>query len=549
MLRRRVNYAHVYDQKVVALKNRIYHLHESKNDIGIKSQIKNQPLNLLVEALESIDDIDLIIRFIISAYKIKMGQLFLSLSETNKLRILSKLKNAVMQQLLEDLNADDVYELLSIVSPQVHKKIIFNASKELKEEIKKLKSFNFAHVGSIMNTTFATLLAGMQVGEAVNYLRINKDEFDIGEEIFVVNSDEEIVGSVRVKDLLFLDKSKTITEIVDKAFFSVGEVDDIDEVIDLFKKYSVSTVAVLDAQNKLVGIVSYNDVIPEILDSNIEDVYRFYGIRETKRSYLNSDISEIVKSRIFCLIMMLLAATFTTLAIDKFELMGVDYTAGISTAVLVPIIPVITDMCGNTGSQTTATVIQAVAAGDVKESDFFKVVKKELKVAVIIGAILAICNFYRLLIYYAIFQIDSKKFHTSSLQKVVQVVSSIINSSENFKDPSKLFKLGIVGALSSSLALFLVVIFSKFFGVLVPFLAIRFNYDPASVSAPALTTILDTIASVIFFGIGILLIQAAIKPIFNVNVNDGKLASATIATLKQMAETMGFEPMHKKRFV
>lgn len=539
----------MYDQKVVALKNRIYHLHESKNDIGIKSQIKNQPLNLLVEALESIDDIDLIIRFIISAYKIKMGQLFLSLSETNKLRILSKLKNAVMQQLLEDLNADDVYELLSIVSPQVHKKIIFNASKELKEEIKKLKSFNFAHVGSIMNTTFATLLAGMQVGEAVNYLRINKDEFDIGEEIFVVNSDEEIVGSVRVKDLLFLDKSKTITEIVDKAFFSVGEVDDIDEVIDLFKKYSVSTVAVLDAQNKLVGIVSYNDVIPEILDSNIEDVYRFYGIRETKRSYLNSDISEIVKSRIFCLIMMLLAATFTTLAIDKFELMGVDYTAGISTAVLVPIIPVITDMCGNTGSQTTATVIQAVAAGDVKESDFFKVVKKELKVAVIIGAILAICNFYRLLIYYAIFQIDSKKFHTSSLQKVVQVVSSIINSSENFKDPSKLFKLGIVGALSSSLALFLVVIFSKFFGVLVPFLAIRFNYDPASVSAPALTTILDTIASVIFFGIGILLIQAAIKPIFNVNVNDGKLASATIATLKQMAETMGFEPMHKKRFV
>nr|WP_245633474.1 magnesium transporter [Candidatus Mycoplasma haematobovis] len=193
--------------------------------------------------------------------------------------------------------------------------------------------------------------------------------------------------------------------------------------------------------------------------------------------------------------------------------------------------------------------MQAVAAGDVKESDFFKVVKKELKVAVIIGAILAICNFYRLLIYYAIFQIDSKKFHTSSLQKVVQVVSSIINSSENFKDPSKLFKLGIVGALSSSLALFLVVIFSKFFGVLVPFLAIRFNYDPASVSAPALTTILDTIASVIFFGIGILLIQAAIKPIFNVNVNDGKLASATIATLKQMAETMGFEPMHKKRFV
>lgn len=534
----------MYDQKVVALKNRLYHLHQSKNDIGIKSQIKNQPLNLLVEALESIDDIDLIIRFIISAHKIKMGELFLSLSESNKLRILSQLKNAVMQQLLEDLNADDVYELLSIVSPQIHKKIIFNASRELKEEIKKLKSFNFAHVGSIMNTTFATLLAGMQVGEAVNYLQINKDEFDIGEEIFVVNSDDEIIGLVRVKDLLFIEKSKTITEIVDKAFFSVGELDDIDEVIDLFKKYSMSTVAVLDAHNKLVGIVSYNDVIPEILDNNIEDVYRFYGIRETKRSYLNSDISEIVKSRIFCLILMLLAATVTTLAIDKFESMGVEYTAGISTAVLVPIIPVITDMCGNTGSQTTATVIQAVASGDIRETDFSKVIKKELKVAIVIGGILAICNFYRLLIYYAIFPIESKKFHKASLQTVSQVVNSAL------ENKTKLFRLGIVGALSSSLSLFFVVIFSKFFGVLVPFLAIKFDYDPASVSAPALTTILDTIASVIFFGIGIILIKAAIWPIFNMRAESGKLQmNLSFPALRIMAETMGFEPMHKISFV
>ncbi|AEG73431.1 Mg2+ transport protein [Mycoplasma haemofelis Ohio2] len=511
MLRNKLSYEGLYERQLESLTQKVFFLYDSKNDAGIKSQIRNQPLNLLVEAIEKIDDIDLAVRFIVASYRIKMGELFLSFTESNKIKILSKLNSAVLSQLLNDLNSDDVYEILNIVPSTLQKKILLNSSRSLKLEIKELKSFDFGHVGSIMNNTFVTFVEGMNIGEAINFLHINKDAFDIGEEIFVTNTDDEIVGFVRTKNLLFHRESESISEVIEKSYFSVGVSEGIDEVIDLFKKYSPSTVAVIDENSKLVGIVNSSDVIPEIIDNNMEDVYHFYGIRDTYKTYLNSDVMEIVKSRIFCLIITLLAATVTTYAIDKFETLGVSWTAGISSAILVPIIPIITDMCGNTGSQTTATIIQAVASGEVKDRDIWKVIRKELKVALVIGLVLALFNFCRLIIYYTMVPIDSSKFHLQD------------SSSSGITAKDKLFLVGMVGAFSSSISLFLVVLCSKFFGVLIPFMAIRFNYDPASISAPVLTTILDTVSSVIFFGIGVMFLNWTISPIFGMNVSNGKL--------------------------
>ncbi|WP_216083479.1 magnesium transporter [Candidatus Mycoplasma haematohominis] len=514
-----------YDSKVESVVEKINFLYQEKNDLGIKTLLKNQPINLLVDALEKIDSENVAIRFLIVAQKMKMGELFLSFGEALQLRILNTMKSGVITHLLEDLNSDDVYEIFAAATVPIQRKIIFNASKRLKEEIKQLKSFDFAEVGSIMNVTYLSLSENMSVSEAIDFLKKHKAEFDISEEIFVVNSNGVIVGQVNTQKLffLYLDKCSTnnseinIGEITEKSFMSVSERDDIDIVSDLFRKYSIKTLAVINNESKLVGIIDYQDVIPEILDSNIEDVHKFYGIKETKRSYLNSSILEIVKSRITCLIIMLFVATITTFAIDKFESLGVMYTAGISTAILVPIIPIITDMCGNTGSQTTATVIQAYSLGELKESDFWKVVKKELKVATVIGAILAVCNFVRLFFYFIV----TTKTDLSGFQAKVHTGT---NTSDKL-NPMNVYLISLVGAAASSLSLWLVVIFSKFFGVLIPCLAIKFNLDPASVSAPLLTTVLDTIASIIFFGIGVLLLHFAISGILGVTITGGKLST------------------------
>lgn len=527
-----------YDSKVESLVEKVNFLYQEKNDLGIKSLLKNQPTNILVDALERIDSEDIAIRFLIVAQKMKMGELFLSFGEELKLRILSCMKSGVITHLLEDLNSDDVYEIFSISSTQIQRKIIFNASKKLKEEIKQLKSFDFAEVGSIMNVTYLALKEEMTISEAIEFLKINKSEFDILEEIFVVNSKGIIVGQINTQKLFFMyldkcnidnsDLEKKLGDIVEKSFMSVSERDDIDIVSELFKKYSIKTLAVINGEDKLVGIIDYQDVIPEILDSNIEDVHKFYGIKETKRSYLNSSILEIVKSRITCLIIMLFVATITTFAIDKFESLGVIYTAGISTAILVPIIPIITDMCGNTGSQTTATVIQAYSLGELKQSDFWRVVKKEIKVATVIGAILAICNFLRLVLYFAITtKTDLEGFKNKvHLFSNMQIMPMLDSDASNKLTLENVYLINLVGAAASSLSLWLVVIFSKFFGVLIPCLAIKFDLDPASVSAPLLTTILDTIAAIIFFGIGVFLLYLAIGGVLGLKVENGKLKSS-----------------------
>lgn len=279
-----------YEERLKNLVEKISYLFQNNNDAAIRGLIKNQPINLLVEALEFLGDINIILRFLVISYKIKMGELFLSLTQENKLRVLETIKSGVLSYLLTDLNSDDVYEIFSVSSPSIQKKIMFNSSKELKDEIKQLKSFDFAQAGSIMNTTFITFLAGMSVGEAVNYLKLKKDSFDIEEEIYVLNSDEEVLGVIKTKDFMFVDSSVSILDLMDKSFLSIHVSEDIDEVIDLFKKYSANSVAVINAENKLAGIIHYKDVIPEILDSNVEDLYKFYGIKDIRKPYLSSGV-------------------------------------------------------------------------------------------------------------------------------------------------------------------------------------------------------------------------------------------------------------------
>lgn len=310
-----------HEEKVSALVEKIKFLHASKNDLGVKNLIKNQPINLLIEALESLDSSDISIRFLVGAYKLKMGELFMAFSDDMKMKVMNVMKSGIFTHLLEDLNSDDVYELYTNSPSHIQKKIIFNASKELKEEIKQLKEFGFAEAGSIMNTTFATLLEDMKISEAINFLKRSYHDFDIGEEIFVVDANQKVVGKVDIKKLFltYVDLNREdgvtdgmITELTEKSFMSAHEEEDIDEITDLFRKYNIRSLAILNQEQQLVGIIDYQDIIPEILDSHIEDVHKFYGIKETRKSYLSSSIMDIVKSRITCLIIMLFAATITT---------------------------------------------------------------------------------------------------------------------------------------------------------------------------------------------------------------------------------------------
>lgn len=519
--------------KIDALIAKIRTLHQEKYHKGIKNLVNNTSFELLVVALEEINEFDVINLFLSITETAKMGQFFLSFNRENQIKILSTIRPIVLKKLLEELNADDVVEILRSVDAHLCKKIILSASSKLRVEIKQIKDFDQAQIGSIMNTTFLYLDSDMQVGSALSYLRKKRDEFDIEQEIFVINEQKIVVGKIKIQNLFFWDDPNTsIEELMDKSFITIFANEDIDDAIDLFQKYHSPILGVLNSEKQLIGIINNSDIISEILEENMEDVHKFYGIVSTAETYLRSSVFEIVKSRKLWLILLLFATTLTTLIIDKFEVFGYAWTAGISSAVLVPIIPVITDMSGNAGSQATATIIQALSSNEIKRSDFSKVLKKEFCVALCLGSILSVVNFLRLFFYFLFFPINQEKinFGTTAVSAVSAIIGDdtlsllsnkvVINSKQSFF-------LGMAGAGVSSISLFFVVVISKILGAIIPFLALRLDYDPAAFSTPVLTTVLDVLSAIIFFGLGIIILKYSSSAILGKEIINGAIVNAT----------------------
>ncbi|CBZ40496.1 Magnesium transporter [Mycoplasma suis KI3806] len=491
--------------------------YEYKNYGAIKSLLGYYSIPVLVKALEKLSNYELINIAFLTVEQDRMRDLFLSFSDNYKLGILNTMRPIVLSKLLAQLQADQVVELLSMVDSNLSKKIIYLASPELRKNVSIISNFSHSQVGSIMNTSILTIQANLKISQALTYIRKRRHKLDIENELFVVNLSKEVVGMITLQDLFFSpNNSLTVQEIMEKDYITFRATDQIGEIVDAFQKYPISSIAVLNERNQILGVVNNKDILPEIVEENMEDVYKFYGIVNLTHSYMKSTTWEVVRSRLFWLVILLFATTLTTLIIDKFEDLGFKWTMGISSAILVPMIPLITDMCGNSGSQTAASIIQSFASDELKGKDFLHVLKKELKISLVVGGIVSLVNFARLSIYYWFFPISTGKlnFLDAKLHSrvdirsflhyaYIQYVQPLVKFFGNTENTGNTEWMGIIGSLVSSLSLFFVIILSKLLGVVIPYIAHKFKRDPAALTTPVLTTILDAIGTLIFFSIGV----------------------------------------------
>ncbi|AFO52038.1 magnesium transporter [Candidatus Mycoplasma haematolamae str. Purdue] len=511
------------ERAVSKLVSRLSRAYEIKNYAVIKEISIATPAPVLVQALEKLSNYELINIILLVLKSDRIGSFFLSFSDEHRLGILNTIRPILLSKLLGELSASEVSELLSIVGSDLSKKIFYLASPELRQELNIISTYSDSQVGSIMTTTMVTIPENLKINQALNYIKKRRHKFDVDEELFVINLNKEVVGLVNIQDLFFSgNNNQSVSEIVDKDYISLPAREQIGTAIDLFQKYPFSSAAIVNDRGQLMGVVTNKDILPEIVDENLEDVYRFYGIVNLQHSYIKATTWEVVKSRIFWLVVLLFATTLTTFIIDKFESLGVAWTTGLSSAVLVPMIPLITDMCGNSGSQTAASIIQSFASDELKTKDFWNVLKKELQISVIVGGIISLLNFFRLLVYFSIVPIDASKIKAAA--KTVQSVSTLSSAQPTtsyevvqVSSPSPVIlvqassgqnnydntKLGYVGAGVSSISLFLVIILSKLVGVIIPYIAHRCRKDPASLTTPLLTTLLDAVGTLIFFAIGV----------------------------------------------
>ena len=309
--------------------------------------------------------------------------------------------------------------------------------------------------GSIMTPEFADLHSSMTAAEALDHIRltgVDKETIDI---CYVIEK-RRLIGLVSLRTLVLANARAVVSDLMDENVISVGTLDDIAVVADMFAKYDLTVMPVVDGENRLVGIVTVDDAIDVMRDEATEDIEKMAAITPSDKPYPRLSVMDLYKSRIPWLLLLMLSAVFTQLIIGKFE------AALAANIILTSFIPMLMDTGGNSGSQSSVTIIRSLSLAEIRFSDIFRIMFKEMRVALLCGATLAVVNFGKLMLF---------------------------------------DRLGVFVSLTVSLTLLATVVVAKFFGCTLPLLVKKIGLDPAVMASPIITTIVDAIALLIYFAI------------------------------------------------
>ncbi len=471
------------DDKILV--NNLLKSAESFNISGTLKLIKKNPANKIIDSLNQIEDIKYIIFILVAASNSKQKTLLLGLSFDKIDEVLATAKSNELKSIFKGLWPDQIFQLMD-EHKDFTKEILLNLDSDTRNEVKKIAKYEDDEVGHIMNPEFLSLNQNWTVNKCLKIIKQEMQNVEQVSSFYVVNDDNVLSGIIKLHDLFFAEKYSTkIIDICDKNPISITHKGSIDEVIQMFDKYTIDTLAVCNNNGVLIGIIKNSDIVQAIQDETTDDIYKMYGMSELSFPYLRAPILNIVKSRIVWLIVLMISATITSFIIDRFQLLGDELTSGLSTLLLVPIIPVLTGTSGNAGSQSSASIIRALSIGDITNKEYIKAIRKELLVGFCIGIILAIINFVRLTIYYACLY-----------NSTIEVNGIPLTGLETYTKR-------IIIAASSSLTLFIAIIFSKFLGSALPILAMKLRIDPSVMSAPILATLLDITTTTLLFSIGL----------------------------------------------
>lgn len=465
----------------------ILECYEKKDVTTINKLIKRNKIDTINKSLIEIDNPEVILFLLMVINKNKTSAIYRYLPNELQDEIVDVASNNQIKIIFSNLFPDEILDIANR-NKDNFKKILINLSAEQRGMIKKIDKFENDEAGSIMNPEFITFNENWTIKKCLQVIKeINKSKnIEEHESVFVCKTDGYLLGFVNIQDLFFADNyNEKISNILNDSFISAKPNDDIENIIDIFQEYHFKHIPVVNEKNQLIGLIDNNDILPAIEEEVTEDIYNMYGIQKTDESYIHSSVWKIVKSRLFWVVILMISATLTSILITLFEQWGIRETAGLSTILLIPILPVITGTSGNTGSQSFATTIRTLAVGEVTNKEYSKLIYKEFKIALILGLLLAIINFARLLIYFSIpqFRLNTDTGLYIDYLKTVYV------------------SLGVSGAL------WIAIIFAKLLGVCLPLLATKFKLDPTIMCGPLIATLLDITSTSLLFLIGITILS------------------------------------------
>lgn len=392
------------------------------------------------------------------------NEVFAFLEPDKQQIIIDAITDKELAVIIEELYIDDAVDMLEELPASVVKRVLKNAAPDTRKLINQFLNYPENSAGSIMTAEFVNLRPDMTVGDAISHIRKTGNDRETVYTCYVVTKSRELLGVCTVKDLLMAPDDKPVSEVMeDTEIIYVNTSTDQEEVALLFTKYGFLALPVVDNEKRLVGIVTVDDAIEVLEDEVTEDIEKMAAILPSEKSYLKTGIFETWKNRIPWLLLLMISATFTGAIISSFEAKLVAFPA------LTAFIPMLMDTGGNAGGQSSVTIIRSLAVGDVNLSDWFKIFLKELRVSILCGLTLAVCNFAKIML------VDRLIFKQSEITLTV--------------------------ALVISLTLLIAVIAAKIVGSCLPLMAKKVKLDPAVMASPFITTIVDAVALVAYFKI------------------------------------------------
>lgn len=436
---------------------------EDNNLKLLRDELADMAYPDIAEFIMEFDDDKIAVRLFRILPKDISADVFAYLDLDNQQAIVQSITDSEIQRLMDDLFVDDAVDFLEEVPANIVRRVLANTDKETRDTINRFLKYPENSAGSVMTNEMVELHDRLTVAEAVKSIRRNGIDKETIYTCYVIDDGRHLVGTIPLRRLLLNDDDTPLTDIMieDEQLIFVRTMDDQEEVASVAKKYDLLSVPVTDKEDRLVGIITIDDIVDIIDEEATEDMEKMALLTPSEDEYLKTGVFSLAKNRFGWLLLLMIASTFTGQIIEGFE-------AQLATiAGLTACIPMLMGTGGNSGNQVSTLIIRGLALGEVKIKDYFKILWKEIRVSLMVGVALAVANVARMLIVRALTGGDTAN-------SVIMVVS---------------------------LSVAAVVIVSKTIGCTLPIVAKIFKLDPALMAGPLITTLVDTISLIIYFAL------------------------------------------------
>lgn len=395
------------------------------------------------------------------------AETFVEMSGDAEELLISSFSDKELREVISELYIDDAADLVDEMPASIVRRILANADSETRKAINEILKYPEYSAGSIMTTEYVRLDKALTVEDAFKRIRRVGVDKETIYTCYVTESNKTLIGIVTVKELLLADPEQTIEEIMNTDVVYAQTTDDREEAVMSMQKYDFMALPVVDNEKRLVGIITFDDAVDVLQEEATEDIEKMAAMTPSDKPYLKTTSARIWLNRIPWLLLLMVSATFTGGIITSFE------ASLAAQAALTAFIPMLMDSGGNAGSQASVTVIRGLALGEINPRDVFKVIFKELQVALLCGLTLALVCFVK-----------------------IQLIDNLILGSA----------ISVEVAITVCISLGITIVIAKLVGCTLPLLAKQLGLDPAVMASPFITTTVDALSLLIYFNIATTLI-------------------------------------------